>query len=180
MALPVHAARPVGLGCAAAAGARRRDLGRPAAAAPAARQPQRLLLRARSHERRAAAGEAVRQEAHLGARDWRGRTAGAQSQSGSPRPTARRSVPRSKARPTGSPRRSTRRPACTTCRRWRSARLHADAVTVGAGQVLLQRLDEDRARRARRRRSCARSTSRPARSRGSCRRSVRRTPGAAR
>ena len=46
MALPVHAARPLGLGRHADVGARRRGLGRPAAQADAARQPQRLLLRA--------------------------------------------------------------------------------------------------------------------------------------
>ncbi len=65
--LPIHAARRVGLGRAAAARARGCRLAGPAAQAPAARQPQRLLLRARPHERRAAPGEAVRQEADLGA-----------------------------------------------------------------------------------------------------------------
>ena len=66
VALPVHAARPVGLGRAAAAGAGRHDLGRAAAQAAAARQPQRLLLRARSHRRAVAAREAVREEADVG------------------------------------------------------------------------------------------------------------------
>ncbi len=73
VALPVHAARPVGLGRAAAAGPRRHDLGRQPAQAAAARQPQRLLLRARSHQRRAPAGQAVRHEADLGPRDRRRR-----------------------------------------------------------------------------------------------------------
>ena len=54
------------------------DLGRAAAQAAAARQPQRLLLRARSHQRRAAAGQAVREEADVGPRDRRRRPAGAQ------------------------------------------------------------------------------------------------------
>ena len=61
VALPVHAARPVGLGRDADLGARRRRPGRASRAADAARQPQRLLLRVRSRRRQAAAGEAVRQ-----------------------------------------------------------------------------------------------------------------------
>ena len=52
VALPVHAARRVGLRRAGDAGARRRDVAGPAAQAAGAGQPQRLLLRARSHQRR--------------------------------------------------------------------------------------------------------------------------------
>ncbi len=47
------------------------DVEGPAAQAAAAGEPKRLLLRARSRQRRAAAGAAVRQEADLGARDRR-------------------------------------------------------------------------------------------------------------
>ena len=88
MALPVHAARPVGLGRAAAAGAGRRRLERHAAQAPAPRQPQRLLLRARSHERRVPAREAVRQEADVGQRHRREGPPHRQSTTRSRRPTA--------------------------------------------------------------------------------------------
>ena len=55
LALPVHAARSVGLGCAGAAGAHRRGLPGAAAQDAAAGEPQRLLLRARSHRRKSAA-----------------------------------------------------------------------------------------------------------------------------
>ena len=60
VALPVHAARSVGLGRDADVRAGRRDLAGTAAQAAAARQPQRVLLRVRPHRRQAAAGEAVR------------------------------------------------------------------------------------------------------------------------
>ena len=62
VALPVHAARSVGLGRDADLGAVDAELGGAAAQADAARQPQRVLLRLRSHGRQAAAGEAVRQD----------------------------------------------------------------------------------------------------------------------
>ena len=62
MALPVHAARCVGLRRAGNAGARRRDVAGPAAQAPRAGQPQRILLRARSHRRHVPDGQAVREE----------------------------------------------------------------------------------------------------------------------
>ena len=73
LALPVHAARPVGLGRDADVGARRRRLGGPAAPADAARQPQRLLLRVRSRDRRAAAVDAVREAPDVGERHRRRR-----------------------------------------------------------------------------------------------------------
>ena len=52
VALPVHAARRLGLRRAGNAGARRRQLAGTAAQAARAGQSQRLLLRARSHQRR--------------------------------------------------------------------------------------------------------------------------------
>ena len=55
MALPVHAARRLGLGRAAAAGAGGRGVGGPAAQTAAGCQSQRLLLRARPDRRKAAA-----------------------------------------------------------------------------------------------------------------------------
>ena len=119
--LPVHAARPLGLGRHPDLRARRRRLGRAAAPADAARRPQRVLLRLRSRDRQAAAGESVRQEPDLGERHRRRRPADQAAQSGADRQPARRSVRRRTARPTGSPRRSTRRRASTTCRRSRSA-----------------------------------------------------------
>ena len=73
VALPVHAARSVGLGRDADLGARRRRLAGAAAQADAARQPQRVLLRLRSPRRHAAAGEAVRQEPDVGQRHRRRR-----------------------------------------------------------------------------------------------------------
>ena len=75
VALSVHAARPVGLGRDADLGARRRRLEGRAAAADAARQPQRLLLRVRPSGRHAAAGAPVRQESDLGHRHRRRRPA---------------------------------------------------------------------------------------------------------
>ena len=51
--------------------------GQPRSAAPA-REPERVLLRAGSHERRAAAGGGVREKPDLGPRDWKRRTTGAQ------------------------------------------------------------------------------------------------------
>ena len=53
----------------------RRRLARPAAQADAARRPQRLLLRLRSRDRRAAAVDAVREAPHLGQRHRRRRAA---------------------------------------------------------------------------------------------------------
>ena len=66
VALPVHAARRVGLGRAAAAGAGRRPVAWPAAPTAASREPQRLLLRAGSNHRRVAAGNALCEKADLG------------------------------------------------------------------------------------------------------------------
>ena len=66
VALPVHAARRARLRRAAAAGAGGRAVEGAAAQAPAAGQPQRLLLRARSRHRRVSAGNAVREADHLG------------------------------------------------------------------------------------------------------------------
>ena len=66
MALPVHAARRLGLRRAGAAGARRRDLAGAAAQAAGAGQPQRLLLRARSHRRHVPVRHAVREERDVG------------------------------------------------------------------------------------------------------------------
>ena len=170
VALPVHAARRLGLGRPAAAGARRRRLAGQAAQAPAAREPQRLLLRARPHERRAAPGQAVRQEADLGARDRPRRPSRARSRTRRRPPRAERSARRSKARPTGSPPRSTRPPASTTCRPSRSARVYTqDAGEWQAGKSYYGGTTKDPPE-DRPRRSCARSTSRRAPSPGSCRR----------
>ena len=73
MVLPVHAARRARLGCAGAAGAGGRELAGPAAQTAAAGQSQRLLLRARSHQRQAVARQAVPEEAELGRRHRQGR-----------------------------------------------------------------------------------------------------------
>ena len=78
MVFPVHAARRLGLGRAAASGAHRRCMAGPASQAAPARESERVLLRAGSHERRAAAGAGVRQKPDLGPRDWKRRTPGAQ------------------------------------------------------------------------------------------------------
>ena len=177
VALPVHAARRLGLGRAAAAGARRRRLAGPAAQAAAARQPQRLLLRARSHERRAAAGEAVREEADLG-------------HAGSAPTAGRCSIPDQEPTAGGHAglpggrgrhqlvldRRSAPPPASTTCRRSRSARVYTRTpATWQAGQSFYGGIDAERAGRA--------GAEGPARDRradrrdraGSCRRPARRT-----
>ena len=78
MVFPVHAARRLGLGRAAASGAHRRYMAGPASQAAPAREPERVLLRAGSHERRATAGGGVREKPDLGPRDWKRRTTGAQ------------------------------------------------------------------------------------------------------
>ena len=121
MALSVHAAQRVGLGCAAADGARRCDVGRTSAQAARSGKPQRLLLRARSRRRKISTGEAVRQAADVGARDRRRRPAGAECRDRSRRPKAHASVHRLMARRTGIPLPTARRRGCTTCRRSRTA-----------------------------------------------------------
>ena len=72
MVFPVHAARHSRLGCAGAAGAGGCQLARPAAQAAAAGQSQRILLRAGSHQRPAAARQAVLEETELGRRHRQG------------------------------------------------------------------------------------------------------------
>ena len=66
VALSVHAARRLGLGRAAAAGPGGRAVAWPDAPPAAAREPQRLLLRAGSDQRRPAAGHPLREEADVG------------------------------------------------------------------------------------------------------------------
>ena len=63
----VHTARRVGLGCTAAARADRHPVARQASQAPVAREPERVLLCARSHEWHPLDGQAVREEVDLGA-----------------------------------------------------------------------------------------------------------------
>ena len=72
VALPVHAARHARLGLEPGAGARRPDDRRPAAQGRDGRQPQRVLLRARSRHREAARRQAVHRH-DLGAGDRAGR-----------------------------------------------------------------------------------------------------------
>src|SRR6266850_28094 len=74
MALPVHAARSARLGRDGSAGARRSHHRRPAAQGSDAREPQRLLLHARSHQRHADRREALRGD-DVGEGDWRRWTA---------------------------------------------------------------------------------------------------------
>ena len=156
---------------AAAARARGRRLAGQAAQAPAARQPQRLLLRARPHERRAAPGEAVRQEADLGAGDRSGRPSGPQSRPGA-----------DSRRHEGLPGRGRRHQLVLhVLQSDHGPLLRADAREVHrstreapdewqSGQSYYGGRHEAGAGRSRARRSCARSTSRPAPSPGSCRR----------
>ena len=68
VAFPVHAARRVGLRRAGDAGSHRRELAGTAEEAPRAGQPQRFLLRARSHRRKVSVWHEVRQERHVGHR----------------------------------------------------------------------------------------------------------------
>jgi cytochrome c553 len=82
LVLPVHAPRPLGLGRPADPRARGRGVGRTAAAAPPARQPQRLLLRPRPDRRAAVPGEALREEAHLGEADRFRRASGLEPRPG--------------------------------------------------------------------------------------------------
>ena len=93
-------------------------------------QPRKLLLHANRNgffyvldrvDGRAPAGQAVRQEADVGARDWRGRPARAERWTDADRGRHQGVPRRSRGPPTGSRRRSARRPASTTCRPWRSA-----------------------------------------------------------
>ena len=160
VALPVHAARRVGLGCAAAAGAGGYGVARPAAQAAASGEPQRVLLCARSHQRALLSAKPFVEEADLGERD-RTPTAGPSRS----RPGARR------ARETGLP-------AVEGATNWYSTsfnpgdrsvlradprivqHLHADARRVGGRGSGSRRLDA-RHRPSRRRRCCARSTCRP-------------------
>ncbi len=70
VAFPVHATQRLGLGCAAADRARRHYMGRPAAQAHGAGQPQRVLLRSRSDRREIPARGAVCEKSDVGERDW--------------------------------------------------------------------------------------------------------------
>src|SRR6266704_2262320 len=69
----------MGLGCTAAADSRRRHVGGPPAEVAVGCQSQWLLLRVGPDRREAAAREAFRSEAELGARDWTGWPSGAES-----------------------------------------------------------------------------------------------------
>ena len=168
--LPVHAARSVGLGRDADLGARRCRLGGAAAAADAARLPQRVLLRVRSRRRQAAAGEAVRQEPDLGERHRRRRPP---DQAAEPGSDAGRHEGLSVAGWRDQLVLSLvtiRRPACTTCRRSRSA-ASTRRPSRARGRAA-RRISADRRRPPTirsRSASSARSTSAPARSSGSCR-----------
>ena len=82
VALPVHAARRLGLGRAAARRARRRGLAWGAAPPAAPCESQRLLLHPRPHERGDAGGDAICDESHVGAWNWRRRPPGARARPG--------------------------------------------------------------------------------------------------
>ncbi len=75
LALPIHAARHSRLGRESRTRARGLTHRRPVACRRAGREPQRLLLRARSRDRRVAGCKAFHRD-HLGARDRRRRAAG--------------------------------------------------------------------------------------------------------
>ena len=111
VALPVHAARSLGLGRDADLGAGRRRLAGPAAQADAARQPQRLLLRVRSRATarccwRSRSSRNLTWASGIGADGRPDQAARTRSR----RRRARRCARRRTARPTGSRRRSIRRP----------------------------------------------------------------------
>ena len=121
VALPVHAARSLGLGRDADLGGRRRRRGRAAAKAAAAREPQRLLLRVRSRRRHAAAREAVRAQPDLGQRHRRRRPADQAARTRSRRAAGTKVCPSQDGAtnwfsPSYNP-----APGSTTCRRSRSA-----------------------------------------------------------
>src|SRR3954463_2083373 len=75
MALPVHTARSVGLGCDGDVGPRRCRLAGTAAEADASCQSKRILLRLRSTRWHAASCQAVHQDVDLGKRHWQRRAA---------------------------------------------------------------------------------------------------------
>ncbi len=116
VALPVHAERSLRLRRRAGAGARRSHLEGPAPQADAVGQPQRLLLRARSRDRRVPAGHAVR-EGQLGQRSRRQGPAASRRRSRSAPPPIRAI----RAAPTG------------TCPSLQSA--HGPLLLLGVGEL---------------------------------------------
>ena len=108
LALPVHAARRARLGRDGGADAGRHHDCRTAAQGRDVREPQRLLLHARSHDRQGDRGEAVRHD-HMGEGDRPRRPAGAAARATRPTRRARSPVPTSPAAPTSGRRRSIRR-----------------------------------------------------------------------
>ena len=113
VALPVHPARRLGLGCRADPRPRRPRMGGPPAQAHALGQPQRLLLRARPGHRRVPARRSLRQ-GHLGERTGRKRPA-QPPRGGRADPRGRAHLPqRARERRTGTRLPTTRRPACST------------------------------------------------------------------
>ena len=178
VALPVHAARRARLRRAAADRARRRAVEGPAAQAAAAGQSQRLLLRARSRHRRVPARHAVREEHHVGVGSDAGGTADRRAEHGADAAKGGACARRSRARRTGTRRRSARAPGSSTCRPTTSAASSRASIRRG------RRARASWAARSPRRPNprsacCAPSTSRPARWRGSCRSSATWTRGAA-
>ena len=182
VALPVHAARPLGLGRHADLGARRRGLGGPAAAADAARDRERLLLRVRSARWQAAARQAVRQEPDVGERHRRRRPSRSGCRTRSRRPAGTKVCPSQDGAtnwfsPSFNP--ATGLYYVQTFEKC-SIYTKTRAGAVGERQVVSRRIAADRDRSRSRSGSCARSTSAPARSSGSCRSRARRSRGAAR
>ena len=109
LALSVHAARRARLGLDPGAGARRPDDQRPAAQGRDVRQPQRVLLHARSRHRQGDRRQAVRRD-DVGQGNRRRRPAGAAAGPSAGRRRHRRPVPISAAAPTSCRRPTIRRP----------------------------------------------------------------------
>ena len=174
----VHAARRLGLGRAAAAGARRHDVGRTATQAFIPCESQRLLLHPRSHERGTAVGEALCEESDVGERYLSGWPAAAESRSDA--------VEERYTRLSGGGRRN--QLVLDVVQRRDRPLLRADAREVQhlhnvtrdvAGRTFGPTGARPRTCPARRRRRfCGLSTCRAAQSRGKCRRRAPPTPGA--
>ena len=108
VALPVHAARRLGLRRAGDPGARGHRVAGPAAQADRAGQSQRVLLRARSHRRKVPVRQAVREERDVGVRADGRRPADRRAEHGADARGHGACARRSTARRTGIRRRSTR------------------------------------------------------------------------
>ena len=128
LALPVHAARRARLGRDRGAGPRRPDDRRPAAQGRDVRQPQRLLLHARSHHRQGDRRQAVRHD-DVGQGDRRATAGRCCCRATRPTRRARSPVPTSPAAPTSGRRRYD--PTTRTVLRQRARSLH-DATTPGS------------------------------------------------